>query len=110
MPDQFTLLLEWRRNEAAGRGLAKLPPDYYESTAAYLRELRRSYEVDLRENPSSRKGEISRQTFQRASQVFSAPYTCASVAHTEGKLPPSSRVRSAGDSASHAPSMRSLAQ
>ncbi|MGP8077772.1 MAG: hypothetical protein ACLQD8_03650 [Thermoplasmata archaeon] len=69
MPDQFTLLLEWRRNEAAGRGLAKLPPDYYGGTSTYLRELRRSYESDLRENPSSRKGEISRQTYQRAGQV-----------------------------------------
>jgi DNA replication initiation complex subunit (GINS family) len=69
MPDQFTLLLEWRRNEAAGRGLSKLPPDYYDSTTAYLVELKRSYEADLRENPSGRKGEISRQTYQRASQV-----------------------------------------
>ncbi|MFY9717831.1 MAG: hypothetical protein WAK40_07880 [Thermoplasmata archaeon] len=69
MPDQFTLLLEWRRNEAAGRGLAKLPPDYYDSTTVYLVELKRSYEADLRENPSGRKGEISRQTYQRASQV-----------------------------------------
>ncbi|MGB6501027.1 MAG: hypothetical protein WBG19_06485 [Thermoplasmata archaeon] len=69
MPDQFTLLLEWRRNEAAGRGLAKLPPDFYGATSTYLAELRRSYESDLRENPSSRKGEISRQTFQRAGQV-----------------------------------------
>jgi len=69
MPDQFTLLLEWRRNEAAGRGLSKLPPDYFGGTTAYLTELRRSYEADLRENPSSRKGEISRQTYQRASQV-----------------------------------------
>jgi len=69
MPDQFTLLLEWRRNEAAGRGLSKLPPDYFGGTTAYLTELRRSYEADLRENPSSRKGEISRQTYQRASQI-----------------------------------------
>jgi DNA replication initiation complex subunit (GINS family) len=69
MPDQFTLLLEWRRNEAASRGLAKLPPDFYRATSGYLAELRRSYESDLRENPSSRKGEISRQTYQRASQV-----------------------------------------
>lgn len=69
MPDQFTLLLEWRRNEAAGRGLAKLPPDFFSGTTAYLAELRRSYESDLRENPSGRKGEISRQTYQRASQV-----------------------------------------
>ncbi len=69
MPDTFTLLLEWRRNEAAGRSLAKLPPDYYPTVAQYLVELKRSYEADLRENPSSRKGEISRQTYQRATQV-----------------------------------------
>ena len=69
MPDQFTLLLEWRRNEASVRGLAKLPHDFYATTQAYLAEVRRSYEADLRENPSGRKGEISRQTYQRASQV-----------------------------------------
>jgi DNA replication initiation complex subunit (GINS family) len=69
MPDQFTLLLEWRRNEASVRGLAKLPRDFYASTQAYLAEVRRSYESDLRENPSGRKGEISRQTYHRASQV-----------------------------------------
>jgi DNA replication initiation complex subunit (GINS family) len=69
MPDPFTLLLEWRRSESAGRSLAKLPFDYYASTAHYLAELRRSYEGDLRENPSGRKGELSRQTYQRASQV-----------------------------------------
>ncbi|HYA57941.1 MAG TPA: hypothetical protein VEH57_05720 [Thermoplasmata archaeon] len=69
MPEQFTLLLEWRRNEAAGRALAKLPHDFYGTTAAYLAEVRRSYEADLRENPSGRKGEISRQTYSRAAQV-----------------------------------------
>ena len=69
MPDQFTLLLEWRRNEAAVRGLSKLPHDFYSSTQAYLAELKRSYESDLRENPSGRKGEISRQTYQRASSL-----------------------------------------
>jgi len=69
MPDHFTLLLEWRRNEAAARGLAKLPHDFYPATSAYLAEVRRSYEAELRENPSGRKGEISRQTYQRASQV-----------------------------------------
>jgi DNA replication initiation complex subunit (GINS family) len=69
MPDQFTLLLEWRRNEAAVRGLSKLPHDFYHTTESYLSNVRRSYEVDLRENPSGRKGEISRQTYQRASQV-----------------------------------------
>ncbi len=69
MPDQFTLLLEWRRNEAAVRGISKLPHDFYSSTQAYLSELKRSYESDLRENPSGRKGEISRQTYQRASSL-----------------------------------------
>ncbi|MCI4365076.1 MAG: DNA replication complex GINS family protein [Thermoplasmata archaeon] len=69
MPDQFSLLLEWRRSEAATRNLAKIPHDFYTSTAAYLADVRRSYEADLRENPSGRKGEISRQTYQRAGQV-----------------------------------------
>ena len=69
MPDHFTLLLEWRRNEAAVRGLGKLPHDFYATTQAYLAETRRTYETDLRENPSGRKGEIARQTFQRASQL-----------------------------------------
>jgi DNA replication initiation complex subunit (GINS family) len=69
MPDQFSLLLEWRRNEAAVRGLAKIPRDFYSSTQSYLTEMRRSYEADLRENPSGRKGEISRQTYQRASSL-----------------------------------------
>lgn len=69
MPDQFTLLLEWRRNESAVRGLSKLPHDFYATTRSYLSDVRGSYEVDLRENPSGRKGEIARQTYQRASQV-----------------------------------------
>ena len=69
MPDHFTQLLEWRRNELAVRGLAKLPPDFYTLTTAYLADLRRSYESELRENPSGRKGDISRQTYQRAIQV-----------------------------------------
>jgi DNA replication initiation complex subunit (GINS family) len=69
MPDHFSLLLEWRRSEAATRNLAKIPHDFYTNTAAYLAEVRRSYEAELRENPSGRKGEISRQTYQRAGQV-----------------------------------------
>jgi len=69
MPDHFSLLLEWRRTEGATRGLAKLPHDFYAVTAAYLADVRTSYEADLRENPSGRKGEMSRQTYQRASQV-----------------------------------------
>jgi DNA replication initiation complex subunit (GINS family) len=69
MPDHFSLLLEWRRNEAATRNLAKIPADFYAVTTGYLADVRRSYEADLRENPSGRKGEISRQTYQRAGQV-----------------------------------------
>ena len=69
MPDPFSQLLEWRRAEANARVLAKIGPEFYAGTARYLADLRRSYEVDLRENPSGRKGEISRQTYQRASQV-----------------------------------------
>ena len=69
MPDHYTQLLEWRRNEAAVRGLSKLPHDFYRATTAYLGEVRRSYEAELRENPSGRKGDISRQTYQRASQI-----------------------------------------
>jgi DNA replication initiation complex subunit (GINS family) len=69
MPDHYTQLLEWRRTEAAVRGLAKLPHDFYRTTSAYLTEMRTSYEAELRENPSSRKGEILRQTYQRATQV-----------------------------------------
>jgi len=69
MPDPFSQLLEWRRAEANARVFAKLSPEFYSGTAKYLADLRRSYEADLRENPSGRKGEISRQTYQRASQV-----------------------------------------
>jgi len=69
MADHFTQLLEWRRNELAVRGLAKIGPEFYTTTSAYLADLRRSYESELRENPSGRKGEISRQTHQRAIQV-----------------------------------------
>ena len=69
MPDPFSQLLEWRRAEANARTLSKIGPEFYSSTARYLADLRRSYEADLRENPSGRKGEISRQTYQRASQV-----------------------------------------
>jgi DNA replication initiation complex subunit (GINS family) len=69
MADHFTQLLEWRRSELAVRGLAKIPSEFYTATSAYLAELRRSYESELRENPSGRKGEISRQTYQRAIQV-----------------------------------------
>ena len=69
MPDHYSLLLDWRRLEGSVRGLAKLPPDFYPSTVAYLAELRRTFEGELRENPGGRKGDVARQTHQRASQV-----------------------------------------
>lgn len=69
MPDPYTQLLEWRRGETAARGLSKLPHDFYPNTNQYLSEVRRSYETELRENPSGKKGDLSRQTYQRASQI-----------------------------------------
>lgn len=69
MPDHYTQLLEWRRLEASARGLAKIPHDFYATTRQFLDETRRTYESELRENPSGRKGDLARQTHQRAGQV-----------------------------------------
>ncbi|MCI4331106.1 MAG: DNA replication complex GINS family protein [Thermoplasmata archaeon] len=69
MADPYTQLLEWRRSEAAARGLAKLPHEFYPATQNYLAELRKTFEFELRENPSGKKGELARQTYQRATQV-----------------------------------------
>ncbi|MGA7923499.1 MAG: hypothetical protein WCA77_05940 [Thermoplasmata archaeon] len=69
MVDHYSHLLEWRRLEGSVRGLAKLPPDFYPATQTYLAELRRTFETELRENPSGRKGDMARQTYQRAGQV-----------------------------------------
>lgn len=69
MAETYSSLLEWRRSETTVRSLAKLPADFYSLTTRYLDDLKRSYESELRENPSARKGEIARQTYQRASQV-----------------------------------------
>lgn len=69
MPDHYSLLLDWRRAETSARGLARLPHDFFEATQAYLAEARRVYESELRENPSGKKGEVARQTYQRASQI-----------------------------------------
>ncbi len=69
MTDQYTRLLEWRRAEASSRGLAKLPHDFYATTRTYLAEARRLFESELRANPSGKKGELARQTYQRAGQV-----------------------------------------
>ena len=69
MPDHYSLLLDWRRAEGSNRGLAKLPHDFVPATQAYLAEARKVYETELRENPSGKKGEVARQTYQRASQI-----------------------------------------
>lgn len=69
MPDHYTRLLEWRREEAATRGLHKLPADFYSSTEAYLAETRATFESELRANPGGRKGDLARQTYIRAVQV-----------------------------------------
>lgn len=70
MPDQYSQLLEWRRGEGTAPGqLARLPPNFYASVAGYLAELKRTYEAELRDNPSSRKGELARNTYQRASAI-----------------------------------------
>lgn len=69
MPDHYTQLLEWRRAEGAARLLAKLPQDFYPATRAYLADVRRTFETELRENPSGKKGDLARQTYARATQV-----------------------------------------
>ena len=69
MPDHYTQLLEWRRAEGAARLLAKLPQDFYPATRAYLADVRRTFETELRENPSGKKGDLARQTYSRATQV-----------------------------------------
>jgi len=67
--DHYTRLLEWRREEAATRGLHKLPQDFYTSTEAYLAGTRATFETELRSNPGGKKGDLARQTHQRASQM-----------------------------------------
>ncbi len=69
MPDPYSQLLEWRRAETSARGLAKLPKEFYEANRRYLAETRATFEAELRENPSSRKGELARQTYSRAHQL-----------------------------------------
>jgi DNA replication initiation complex subunit (GINS family) len=69
MTDYYSRLLEWRRAESTARGLAKIPPDFYSASQAYLADLRKTFEEELRQNPGGRKGEVARQTFHRASQV-----------------------------------------
>lgn len=69
MADYYTKLLELRRAEGSAHGLSKLPLDFYPQTRAYLADLKSTFETELRENPSGRKGELARQTHQRAVQT-----------------------------------------
>jgi len=69
MADYYTKLLELRRAEGSAHGLSKLPVDFYPQTRTYLTELKSTFETELRENPSGRKGELARQTHQRAVQT-----------------------------------------
>ena len=69
MADYYTKLLELRRAEGSAHGLSKLPNDFYPQTRSYLAELKSTFETELRENPSGRKGELARQTHARAVQT-----------------------------------------
>lgn len=69
MPEFYTRLLELRRAEVASRGLAKVPSELYAQAVSYLGEVRATYESELKENPSGRKGDLARQTHARALQV-----------------------------------------
>ncbi|MCI4353494.1 MAG: DNA replication complex GINS family protein [Thermoplasmata archaeon] len=69
MADYYTRLLELRRAEGSAHGLSKLPGEFYTQTRSYLAELKSTFETELRENPSGRKGELARQTHQRAVQT-----------------------------------------
>ncbi|MCI4347403.1 MAG: hypothetical protein L3J97_02140 [Thermoplasmata archaeon] len=69
MVDYYTRLLELRRAEGSAHGLSKLPGEFYTQTRGYLADLKSTFETELRENPSGRKGELARQTHQRAVQT-----------------------------------------
>jgi DNA replication initiation complex subunit (GINS family) len=64
--DYYPRLLEQRRAEAATRGMAKMPPDFYSATQAFLSQLHQALEKELKENPTSKKVEFIRSQYQRA--------------------------------------------
>jgi DNA replication initiation complex subunit (GINS family) len=64
--DYYPRLLEQRRAEAATRGMAKMPPDFYSATQAFLSQLHQMLEKELKENPTSKKVEFIRSQYQRA--------------------------------------------
>ncbi len=65
-PDYYNRLLEQRRAEYAAKGLSKIPPDFLGATSRYLGSLRELLERETRENPTSKKVEMTRVTYQRA--------------------------------------------
>ncbi|MDE1820950.1 MAG: DNA replication complex GINS family protein [Euryarchaeota archaeon] len=65
-PDYYNRLLEQRRAEYASKGLAKMPPEFLLGATQYLASLRELLEREMRENPTSKKVELTRSTYQRA--------------------------------------------
>ena len=65
-PDYYNRLLEQRRAEYAAKGLSKVPPDFFTSTTRYVASLHEILERETRENPTSKKVEMTRTTYQRA--------------------------------------------
>ncbi len=65
-PDYYNRLLEQRRAEYAAKGLSKVPPDFFTSTTRYVAALHEILERETRENPTSKKVEMTRTTYQRA--------------------------------------------
>jgi DNA replication initiation complex subunit (GINS family) len=69
MAELYTRLLEWRRAEAATRGLGKVPNDVYAQIAAYIVETRHTLETEVKDNPAGRRSDLARQTHQKSIQT-----------------------------------------
>lgn len=65
-PDYYNRLLEQRRAEYGSKGLSKMPPDFYVATNRYVAGLRDRLEQEVRADPTSKKVELTRNTYQRA--------------------------------------------
>ncbi|MCI4323368.1 MAG: hypothetical protein L3K03_05035 [Thermoplasmata archaeon] len=68
MAELYTRLLEWRRAEAATRGLGKIPNDAYAQIASYIVETRHTLETEVKDNPAGRRSDLARQTHQKSMQ------------------------------------------
>lgn len=66
--DYYNAILEQRRLEYSSRGLGKIPSDFYTMSDAFLKELRALLDQQAREDPTGRRVEVTRQTYQRALQ------------------------------------------